>query len=91
MPKKDMAQIGRLALRVEGDNWTAYYAMPGTMDGAIWLGSIKMRFVNDDARKNAFMDIMREAVGDIIEDSVGVRPTWGGPKSAPESERSGRS
>lgn len=63
--------------------------MPGTMEGALYLGSIKMQFVQDDGRKKIFMDLMREAVGDLIEDAVGVRPIWGGPKGAPESERSG--
>jgi hypothetical protein len=82
-------QIGRLAIRVEGDNWNAYYTMPGTMEGAIYLGSIKMQFVQDEGRKKIFMDLMREAVGDLIEDETGVRPIWGGPKTAPESERSG--
>lgn len=83
-------QIGRLAMRQEGDNWTAYYALPNTMDGAIWLGSVKMAFVgNAPDRKQIFMDLMRECVSDIIQGETGVRPTWGGPSRAPESERSG--
>jgi hypothetical protein len=87
----DTTQIGRLALRQEGDWWKAYYAMPGTMECAIPLGSILLRFVADEGRKKAFMDLMREAVGDIIEETAGVRPTWGGPERAPEHERSGSS
>lgn len=84
------AQIGRLAMRKEGDNWNAYYAMPDSMDGALLLGHIHMRFVTDRKdRMDAFMDLMREAVADIIEEKIGIRPTWGGPKTAPESERSG--
>lgn len=82
-------QIGRLAMREEGENWNAYYAMPGTMEGAIFLGSIKLAFVQQPDRKNAFMALMREAVGDLIEEQVGVRPIWGGEKPAPESERGG--
>lgn len=86
----DRTQIGRLSMRREGDLWVAYYAMPGTMKGALFLGSVQMAFiVRDPARKNAFMDMMREAVGDIIEAKAGVRPVWGGPKSAPEHERGG--
>lgn len=51
-------QIGRLALRVEGDNWNAYYAQTGTMDGAIFLGSIRMGLVATNiARKQQFMDL----------------------------------
>jgi hypothetical protein len=84
---KDHAQIGRLAMREEGDEWKAYYAMPDTMKGALFLGSIKMKFVESPERKQAFMDLMREAVGDIIEEKTGVRPVWGGPKAAPFWEK----
>ena len=84
-------KLGRLALRHEGDCWNAYYAMPDTMDGAVLLGSIAMRFVVDNIdRKNAFMDMMRSAVSDLFEEQTGVRPIWpDGPQTAPESERSG--
>lgn len=84
------AQIGRLAFRVEGDAWIAYYALPDTMDGAIVLGSVAMAVVERDDRKCAFMDFMRDVVGDIIEGKVGIRPSWGGPTPAPEHERAGR-
>jgi hypothetical protein len=85
-------KLGRLALRVEGKNWTAYYAMPDTLDGAIYLGSINMRFVQSKKRKQIFMDLMLEAVGDILEEIIGERPTWpDGPQPAPEHERSGNS
>jgi len=85
-----IAKIGRLAMRHEGTNWNAYYAMPDTMEGAIPIGSITMRFVDNPERKKAFMDFMREAVSDLIEETTGHRPTWpDGPQSAPERERSG--
>lgn len=84
-------KIGRLALRVEGNLWVAYYALPNTMDGALFLGSIQMRFVQDKHRKAAFMNLMREAVGDILEDVTGTRPTWPeGEQPAPQHERAGR-
>lgn len=85
-----LAQIGRLALRHEGDNWVAYYALPDTMKDPLFLGSIRMGAVFDrPARKQAFMDLMRDVVSDIIEETTGIRPTWGGPQTAPEHERSG--
>ncbi len=86
----DQTKIGRLALRHEGEAWNAYYALPGTMKDAIFLGSIRMAAVRgNEARKTIFMDLMRELVGDIIFDATGIRPTWGGPQTAPEHERSG--
>lgn len=87
---KDMAQVGRLAMRHEGDNWVAYYAEPGTMKDPVFLGSIRMGAVTEnDQRRQAFMAMMRDIVSDIIEKATGIRPIWGGPQSAPEHERSG--
>lgn len=86
----DLLQIGRLAFRVEGDVWRAYYALNETMEGALPLGSIAMRFVQQPGRRNEFIALMREAVADIIEESTGVRPQWpDAPQPAPEHERSG--
>ena len=84
------AKIGRLAMRHEGNFWNAYYALPGTMDAAILLGSIAMRFAQTQTRRDAFMGFMREAVSDLIEEACGQRPTWpDGVQRAPEHERSG--
>lgn len=86
----EMAKIGRLAMRQEGQNWNAYYALPDSMQESIFLGSIRMTAVNDNPeRKQAFMQMMREIVSDIIEAETGIRPTWGGPTTAPEHERAG--
>jgi hypothetical protein len=86
----ELKKMGRLALRVEGNLWVAYYALPGSMEGGIFLGSIQMRFVQDEERKTAFIVLMREAVGDIFEEKLGLRPEWPeGVQPAPEHERSG--
>jgi hypothetical protein len=88
-PDTPKQKVGRLAMREEGDNWVAYYAMPDTMEGAIFLGSISMVFVQNKDRKRAFMSFMRECVSDIMEEIFGVRPTWpDGEQPAPEHERS---
>lgn len=87
---KQLQKIGRLAFRVEGDTWRAYYALTETMDGAIPLASIAMRFVQDPGRKDRFIALMRDAVADLIEESTGTRPQWPDPpQTAPEHERSG--
>lgn len=86
----EMAQIGRLALRHEGENWNAYYALTDSMKDAIPLGSIRMgAVISNPQRKQAFMDMMRDIVADIIEEKTGLRPTWGGPQTAPDHERAG--
>ena len=82
-------QVGRVAMRVEGEMWNAYYALPDSMADAIFLGSIRLATVRDNpARKQAFIELMREIIGDIMEENTGVRPTWD-INPAPEHERSG--
>ena len=56
----DMQQAGRLAMRVEGNLWVAYFAQVGTIDGAIFLGSIQMAFVQNPDRTRAFMGLMQQ-------------------------------
>ena len=86
----NVQQIGRLAMRHEGNNWNAYYALPNSMEDPIFLGSIRMTAItNNQERKQSFMQMMRDIVSDIIEDETGIRPTWGDPTMAPEHERSG--
>lgn len=86
---KDNQKIGRIAMRKEGDVWMAYYAMPGTMDGALFLGSLHMGFASDPEHKHSFMTLIRACVSDIIYEKTGLRPTWNAPKAAPEIERGG--
>ena len=83
--------VGRLALREEGSNWNAYYALTDTMEGAFPLGSIAMRFVvGHPERHKAFIGLMREAVSDLIFELTGQRPTWpDGVQPAPQHERAG--
>lgn len=45
MKRQPAVKIGRLAMRHEGSNWSAYYAEPGTMEGAIFLGSVDRKSV----------------------------------------------
>ena len=79
-------------MRVEGDFWNAYYALPNTMDNALLLGSIRMQFVQDESAKQIFMALMRDAVSDILKDATGADPLWPDPfgRPAPQHERAGR-
>ena len=86
----DTVQVGRLAIRREGDQWVAYYALPDTMAAPILLGSIAIGAVTSNAeRKTAFMMLMRGIVDDFLRETMGVQPTWGDPQRAPEHERAG--
>jgi hypothetical protein len=47
-------------------------------------------FVEDAERKLVFMELMKEAVGDLLEEKTGERPLWPeGEQPAPEHERGG--
>lgn len=88
---KNLKKIGRLAMRHEGSEWVAYYAIDGTMEGSLRLGSIRMAIVKDERRRQQFMDLMRDAVGDMLEQIMGVRPEWPHPpQPAPEHEKAGQ-
>jgi hypothetical protein len=84
----NLAKVGRIALRAEGENWNAYFAQPDTMEGALYLGSIRLTLVEREPSKLAFIQLMRMAVSDIMFDTLGVRPQWPEPpQPAPEHER----
>lgn len=81
----DKQQMGRIAFRLEGDWWVAYYAMKDTMEGALELARIQMAMVvNHPQRKNAFMKIMRDYIKSVV-------PAFeiANEEPAPEHERSG--
>jgi hypothetical protein len=87
MTKKKTEMPFRLALRQEGDMWNAYLAPEGSMDRALFLGSIRLNVVKNDAKaKDAFMSLMVSVVGNAIEEVVGVKPEWI-EKGAPSYER----
>lgn len=83
-------QIGRLAMRVEGEYWNAYYMMPNTVEGAVLLGSIRYALVaNEHPRKWFFMELMEDAVADMVFETTGQYPEWGPPQASPEHEKAG--
>ena len=60
----EIKKIGRLAMRVEGTMWNAYYAMPNTIDDAMLLGSIRMRLVeHNPERRQVFIELDDESCG----------------------------
>lgn len=88
----ELVKVGRVAFRIEGNMWNAYYALPGTMEGAAHIGSIVMAAVrNNPARKEEFQKMMRSIVAEILEGITGGEPVWGESQSAPEHEKAGHS
>ena len=83
-----MTEVGRLALRVEGGNWNAYWApKQSSMEGATLIASVNMELVKSKSRRDEWRFLVQEMFGDLIEEHSGVRPTWPAPHAAPEHER----
>lgn len=87
--EQQLMQIGRVAYRVEGDNWNVYYVPEtDTMEGAVFFGSVRMALIaQKPERKAQFIAFMRDCFGDMIEQQFGFRPVWGDPIPGPEHER----
>ena len=79
---------GRLAFRAEGTMWSAYWALPDTMDGALLIGSIAMAAVQDVQRKHAFMMLIQDALASVFAEK-GIEIDRWSTQSAPEHERGG--
>lgn len=80
----------RLAMRHEGLFWNAYLADAESMNGALHLGSIRMTLVQDKGIKDAFMEVMKQAMTIAAKEATGIRLSWPNPpEPAPEAERGG--
>lgn len=80
-------QMGRLAFRVEGQNWNCYFAMEDSMEGSIFIGSIPFKFVERPDRKKQFENLMWECFSDVAEELFGARPVMTHRTYAPEHEK----
>ena len=66
--------------------WNAYWALPDTMDGAVFLGSIPLVAVKQNQQLKAdFVEMTKAVVSTLVPSA-----TWPDPyKPAPEHERGG--
>lgn len=81
--------VGRLALRIEGEWWEAYYALPDTMEDAIPLGRIRIGAAQANQEvKHGFVELMKMIIADALKESVGPVASWR-LEDAPDNERSG--
>lgn len=87
-----MADIGRLALRREGNWWNAYYAQQNTMEDAVLIGSIQIGAVIANTEcKALFMVLMQGVVSEFIKEKTGFTVKWNKPEKGSEHERAGHS
>ncbi len=87
----ELAQIGRLAFRQEGEWWVVYWAPEtSTMEKAVELARVALRLVQTKKRRDQFIGFARDVYADMAEEAIGVRPTFPTePQPAPEHERAG--
>lgn len=83
--------FGRLAFREEGELWVCHFAPVEGLDESIFLGSILMRFADDNAVRRQFVDLMTDCLSRVIKETFGEKPTWSDPEPAPEHERQRKS
>lgn len=86
---KGKIPLGRLALREEVGFWRAYYALPHTMENALFLGSIRMAIIVENPEfKQRFMELMQDSVTFLLAQGGTKGVTWPDPpRPAPEHER----
>jgi hypothetical protein len=85
--KSKKVEVGRLALRHEGQWWNAYWAKyQDSMNEAILLGSIRINLAHGTA-KSDFVVAMKSAFDNVVLETIGEKPTWSDPHPAPEDER----
>lgn len=83
--------LGRLAMRVEGDWWIAYFAKIGTMDGAIELGRLRMTLAEEPKIKAATLEYFKGVMSKMMASVNGAKLEWPTPpQPAPEHEKAGR-
>lgn len=67
-------------------------ARMGTMDGATKIGSIRMSMVRaSEKAKDSFMETMKLAFAEAIEQALGQKPVEWETRGAPEHEKAGHS
>jgi len=84
-----MGDAGRIAFRVEGQWWVAYWAKPDTMIGAIMLGSIRMSVASVPESKAQFIACMKAGLQAALSETTGAKVKNWRTEAAPEHERSG--
>jgi hypothetical protein len=90
MPKKQ--QIGRLAVRTEGQFVNAYYVMPHTMEGALMLFGVSRAAAEYPGVRDKVIELGKAIVTSILHDITGEVAQWpDAPTPAPEHERAGNS
>jgi hypothetical protein len=77
-------EAGRLAMRVQGDWWVAYYALSDTMEGAIELARVRMSLMENPDSRDQFLNAMRDVLGRGLAQVVGGNPEWTGIRPARE-------
>ena len=82
----------RIAMRVEGEMWNAYFAPYDSMDDALLFGSIRIAAVHQDEElKELFMDLMKKVLESSLARVSDAKVVRYDLEKAPEHEKAGSS
>lgn len=73
---RNKEDVGRLAFRVEGDFWKVYYTQTNSMDDALFLGSVAMRFVEIEEAREQFMEFMKTQLVHAFDELFDATHEW---------------
>ena len=77
-------EVGRIALRVEGDWWNGYWVPEqNSMAGAVHLASVTLNAAYDPKVKQAFIDLMKSIFSSATKEAFGLEASFDPPKTAP--------
>ena len=66
-----LSETYRLVFRSEDSEWKAYIAMPKTMEGAVFIGSIRIAAVVAKPKlQTAFTELMQNVVSEFIKEQL---------------------
>jgi hypothetical protein len=88
MKKQTTHKAIRLALRSEGEFWTASVATMDSMEGAVEIGRIRLKLAQDETLREKFKNLMTEAFKASLAE-IGLTPTSMSEHPAPDHERGG--
>ena len=74
---EELRRIGRLAFRHEDKWYNCYYALPNSMEKALFIGCIPFTAVKDNRLlQEQFMALMRDTLNAIMTKQLGKPVIW---------------
>lgn len=74
---QELKRIGRLAFRHEGKFYNCYYALPNSMEKALFIGCVPFAAIRDDRlMQERFIELMRDVLNKVMSEKLGRPIEW---------------